>query len=76
MSGLYHIVGDEVHGRKAVVEQFLEFLQLSTNVSEKKLEEFPFHDKRPLRFSMSNEKFVGETGYEFTTINDLFKKYI
>ena len=54
---------------------FLNKLGLHTKVTERRLEDFNFNDKRPLDTSMCNKKFVKNTGYKFKDFKEILLNY-
>lgn len=76
LCGVYNICGNTKYGRIDLCKRFLDVLELTTEVKEKNIEEFGFNDKRPLDTSMSNQKFVNDTGYRFKKLEKYFVDYL
>lgn len=78
LAGLYNVVGDQGYSRKELAQKFY----AAKNVTNMKIHEcgvgeFSFKDKRrPLNVRMSNQKFKEKTGYQFTSMDEVIKKYI
>ena len=75
LSGIYHICGNRRYERIGLCRDFLRKLGADAKVSEKKLEDFPFYDARPLDTSMSNGKFRSVTNYKFIDLENIFSLY-
>lgn len=77
LSGLYHIVGNQAYTRKELAELFFCMQGLETQrIEERSLEAFAFPDRRPLNTSMSNLKFCRETGFCFTSMEQVIREYL
>ena len=78
LAGLYNIVGDEAYSRKELAEKYYHMAEVQgMEIIECGVDHFPFKDaRRPLNVSMSNQKFKEETGYKFTSMDEVIRRYI
>ena len=75
ISGIYNISGDVVYNRADLCRDFLKTLGLTSNVYEKKEEEFGFLSKRSMNVGMNNQKAKETLRYNFTNMKEVFMRY-
>lgn len=78
LAGLYNVVGDQGYSRKELAQKFYAAKNVANiKIHECSAQDIPFKDKRrPLNVSMSNQKFKKETGYRFTSMDEVIRKYV
>lgn len=76
MRGLYHIVGNESDSRINLCRNFLDYVNLETNIILKDISEFQFLESRPLNISMKNKYFIKETAHSFMNLEDIWENFV
>lgn len=75
LTGIYHIAGGQSGLRKELCKDFLGYMKLEYDITEKKFEEFPFLERRPLDTSMDSSKFIKETGFQFMGLDKIWERF-
>lgn len=77
LGGLFNIVGDRAYSRAELAKKFCQKSGYDkVKIEECGVGEFSFKDNRPLNISMSNLKFKKETGYMFTSMDQVIEEYL
>ncbi len=73
--GLYHCVNTEVWQRVELARYFVEFMGLSSKISEYSLEDLGLNEPRPMSSGLNSEKLIKATKLNFTKIIDVIEDF-
>lgn len=76
LHGIYNLSSGEEFSRKELAERFFCAKNVKREIVELELGEFGFQDARPLHMSLSNDKFIRDTGYQFTAYDFVIERYL